>query len=64
MAEKVPDVDLLAAPLMTAYALGLGLRIAFDLPATLSRNWVCQSILAEQEHESLGMVKESSGSPY
>ena len=53
----LPDASLLAAPLMTAYLLVLGLRLAFELPALLPANWIFRSILNSLEHESLGAAR-------
>lgn len=55
--EPVPEVALLAAPLMTAYLLVLGLRLAFELPAVIPANWIFRSILNSSEHESLGIAR-------
>jgi hypothetical protein len=53
----IPEVSLLAAPLMTAYLLVLGLRLAFELPAVIPANWIFRSILNSSEHESLGIAR-------
>ncbi len=50
-----PEVALLAAPLMTAYLLMLGLRLAFELPAALPANWIFRSTLPCLEHETVGI---------
>jgi hypothetical protein len=50
-----PEVSLLAAPLMTAYLLVLGLRLAFELPAALPANWIFRSTLPCLEHETVGI---------
>jgi hypothetical protein len=47
----------LAAPLMMAYLLIIGLRLAFEVPAALPANWVFRSVLNCQEHESLGVAR-------
>jgi hypothetical protein len=47
----------LAAPLMMAYLLVLGLRLAFEFPAALPANWVFRSALNCREHESLGIAR-------
>jgi hypothetical protein len=52
-----PDVSLLAAPLMTAYLLMLGLRLAFEFPAALPANWIFQSTLPLPEHETTGICR-------
>lgn len=52
-----PDVSLLAAPLMTAYLLMLGLRLAFEFPAALPANWIFQSTLPLLEHETTGICR-------
>ena len=51
--------DMLAAPLITAYLLLLGLRLAFEVPAALPANWVFRSALNCQEHESLGIARRA-----
>jgi hypothetical protein len=56
-ADGLPEAALLAAPLMTAYLLILGLRLAFELPAAISANWIFRSILNPQEHESRGVAR-------
>jgi hypothetical protein len=57
LAGPVPEASLLAAPLIMAYLLILGLRLALDLPAALSANWIFRSTLNCHEHESLGTVR-------
>ena len=55
--QSARSTDLLAAPLMTAYLLVLGLRLAFEVPAALPANWVFRSTLNCHEHESLGIAR-------
>ena len=40
-------------PLVAAYILLLGLRIAFDLPAGVSANWIFRAVLDPRDHESV-----------
>ena len=56
-ADGLPEAALLAAPLMTAYLLMLGLRLAFELPAAIPANWIFRTILNPQEHETRGIVR-------
>ena len=56
-ADGLPEAALLAAPLMTAYLLILGLRLAFELPAAIPANWIFRSILNPREHESRGVAR-------
>jgi hypothetical protein len=46
-------VELLQAPLAAAYLLILGLRLAFELPAGVSANWIFRAILDPRENETL-----------
>ena len=55
--DLLPEVPLLAAPLMTAYLLLLGLRLAFEVPAMVPANWIFRSILNSQEHETVGIAR-------
>jgi hypothetical protein len=56
-ADSLPEASLLAAPLMMAYLLVLGLRLAFEFPAALPANWVFRTTLNCREHESLGVAR-------
>ena len=51
------STDLLVAPLMMAYLLVLGLRLAFEVPAALPANWIFRSALNCREQESLGVAR-------
>ena len=51
------QLDSIAAPLVAAYLLILGLRLAFEIPAALPANWVFRSTLNCREHESLGVAR-------
>jgi len=55
--DSLPEASLLAAPLMAAYLLVLGLRLAFEFPAALPANWIFRSTLNCHEHESLGIAR-------
>ncbi len=45
------------APLVAAYLLILGLRLAFDLPAGVPANWVFRAALDPRENESSGPAR-------
>jgi hypothetical protein len=45
-----------AAPLICAYLLILGLRIAFELPASLPANWIFRAILDPKENQTAGIA--------
>ena len=47
------DESLLAVPLEMAYLLILGLRVAFELPAAVSSNWIFRVVLDAKENEPL-----------
>jgi hypothetical protein len=51
--DAPPAVELLQAPLAAAYLLILGLRLAFELPAGVSANWIFRAILDPRENETL-----------
>jgi hypothetical protein len=53
----LPAVELLDAPLVAAYLLILGLRLAFELPAGVSSNWVFRAILDPRENETLPVAR-------
>ena len=55
--QSASSTDLLAAPLIIAYLLILGLRLAFEVPAALPANWVFRSAFNCQEHESPGIAR-------
>lgn len=57
--DALPEAPLLAAPLIAAYLLILGLRIAFDLPAGVPANWIFRSVLDARENETLGMARRA-----
>ncbi len=48
--ETGPAIGMLAAPLLLAYVLLLGLRVAFELPTNVPANWVFRLILDPREH--------------
>ncbi|MBZ5618265.1 MAG: hypothetical protein LAQ69_05940 [Acidobacteriia bacterium] len=52
-----PAVELLRAPLAAAYLLILGLRLAFELPAGVSANWIFRAILDPRENETLPVAR-------
>ncbi|HEV2447968.1 MAG TPA: hypothetical protein VGS58_18690, partial [Candidatus Sulfopaludibacter sp.] len=56
--DVLPETDLLAAPLIAAYLLILGLRVAFELPASVPANWIFRSILDARENETAGMARQ------
>ena len=51
------DESVLAVPLEMAYLLILGLRVAFELPASVSANWIFRVILDSRETEPLRLVR-------
>ncbi len=48
----------LEAPLMIAYALLCGTRLALDLPATLQANWIFRLALDPQRHEAAAVARQ------
>ena len=57
-ADWLPPVSLLGAALIPAYLLILGLRLAFEIPAAISANWIFQSTVNSKEHESLRISRQ------
>jgi hypothetical protein len=55
--DRLPEGPLLQAPLIAAYLLILGLRLAFDLPAGVPANWIFRSVLDARENETLGVAR-------
>ena len=53
----IPPLPLLEAPLIAAYLLILGLRIAFDLPAGLAAAWIFRAILDPRENRTLPVAR-------
>jgi ABC-2 type transport system ATP-binding protein len=49
--------DTAARPLAAIYLLVLGLRIAFELPAGVSSNWMFRAILDPRENETLPVAR-------
>jgi hypothetical protein len=45
------------APLVAAYLLILGLRLAFEFPAGVPANWVFRTVLDPRANESLGVAR-------
>lgn len=50
--DFLPEGPLLAAPLVAAYLLILGLRLAFEVPAGVPSNWVFRVMLDSRETET------------
>ncbi len=46
------------APLVAAYLLLLGLRVAFELPASVPANWVFRAVLDPRNNESAGVARQ------
>jgi hypothetical protein len=46
-------------PLVAAYLLLLGLRVAFDYPATSSANWIFRTILDEKENHAPDVARRA-----
>lgn len=57
--DALPEASLLAAPLIAAYLLILGLRIAFDLPAGVPANWIFRSVLDTRQNETAGAARRA-----
>jgi len=55
--STLPAIPLLEAPLVAAYLLILGLRIAIDLPAGVSANWIFRAALDSRENEALPVAR-------
>ena len=55
--DFLPEGPVLQAPLIAAYLLILGLRLAFDVPASVPANWVFRSILDSRENETVGVAR-------
>ena len=55
--DALPPGTLLGAPLLLAYLLVLGLRIAFEFPAAAPANWIFRSVLDPLAHESAGVCR-------
>jgi hypothetical protein len=46
------------APLVAAYLLLLGLRVAFELPASVPSNWIFRAVLDPRGNESAGVARQ------
>jgi len=46
------------APLVAAYLLLLGLRVAFDLPASVPSNWIFRAVLDPRNNQSAGVARQ------
>lgn len=55
--KGVPQLAPLLAPLMVAYMLILGLRIAFDLPPSAPANWIFRAVLDPRANETMGVAR-------
>jgi hypothetical protein len=55
--DPLPGVRLLSVPLIVAYLLICGLRLAFELPAGLSANWIFRTMLEGCEHASARVAR-------
>jgi hypothetical protein len=51
------ETGVLQAPLIVGYLLILGLRLAFELPAGVSANWIFRAVLDPKHNESLGVAR-------
>jgi hypothetical protein len=51
------EASQLEAPLTVAYLLILGLRIAFELPASVPSNWIFRSILDAHSTQAIGVTR-------
>jgi hypothetical protein len=55
--DFLPEFPLLQAPLIAAYLLILGLRLAFEIPAGVPANWVFRVTVHARENETLGVAR-------
>jgi hypothetical protein len=55
--DALPPTAFLAAPLIAAYLLLLGLRVAVELPAALSANWAFVTVVDTHENETSGIIR-------
>jgi hypothetical protein len=55
--DGLPAAALLSPALVAAYLLVLGLRIAFELPASAPSNWLFRTVLNPRENEALGAAR-------
>ena len=51
------DASQLEAPLTVAYLLILGLRIAFEIPASVPSNWIFRSVLDPQSNPTIAATR-------
>lgn len=56
-ADGLPPAALLAPTLSAAYLLVLGLRLAFELPASVPSNWIFRVILNLRDSQSLSAAR-------
>jgi hypothetical protein len=56
--QDVSEGSIQEAPLVAAYLLLLGLRVAFDLPANVPSNWVFRAVLDPRSNESVGVARQ------
>jgi hypothetical protein len=56
-ADGLPPAALLAPTLSAAYLLVLGLRLAFDLPASVPSNWIFRVVLNLRDSQSLSAAR-------
>ncbi|MGB9456767.1 MAG: hypothetical protein WCB12_12030 [Bryobacteraceae bacterium] len=52
-----PSAALLEGPLIAVYLLALALRLAFEMPAVLSANWIYRSLLDPLANQSRGVAR-------
>jgi hypothetical protein len=55
--DPLPESAVLQAPLIAAFLLILGLRLAFDVPAGVPANWIFRSTLDARENETIGVAR-------
>lgn len=55
---KLPSAALLAAPLMVAYLLLVGLRLVCEIPAAVPANWIFRSVVDPRQHETAGITRQ------
>jgi hypothetical protein len=56
--ERFPSVEILGVPLALAYFLILGLRCAFDVPASFRANWLFRLTINSETHECVPLARK------
>jgi hypothetical protein len=58
VAEHLPSAEILSIPLTLIYFLVLGLRCAFDIPATLRANWLFRLMINPETRECIPLARK------